>query len=188
LGALSADIRADTGWYNILIFASFSAALLISGVISRWAGRSIDKWGGRRVMAIGSVLSAIGCGILSVATHPAIYVAGWLVLGPAMRLTLYDAAFPALAQIAGERSRRAISYLTLFGGLASTVFWLTSHFLSEAIGWHYTFLVYAACISSSACRSICSCSMAGTGSPVKRARHRRRQRIHCSPGVSAHRQ
>jgi MFS family permease len=143
LGALSADIRADTGWSGFLVFASFSAALLISGVISRWAGRSIDKWGGRRVMAIGSVLSAIGCGILSVATHPAIYVAGWLVLGPAMRLTLYDAAFPALAQIAGERSRRAISYLTLFGGLASTVFWPTSHFLSEGIGWHYTFLVYA---------------------------------------------
>ncbi len=143
LGALSADIRAGTGWNSILIFASFSAALLISGVISRAAGRAIDNWGGRRVMAIGSALAALGCAILSVATHPAIYVLGWLVLGPAMRFILYDAAFPALTQIAGDRSRRAISYLTLFGGLASTVFWPTSHFLSEAIGWQYTFLVYA---------------------------------------------
>ncbi|MGE3877082.1 MAG: MFS transporter, partial [Parvibaculaceae bacterium] len=99
--------------------------------------------GGRRMMAWGSGLAALGCLILSFATEPWIYVAGWLVLGPAMRLILDDAAFPALAQVAREKSRRAISYLTLFGGLASTVFWPVSHFLSQGIGWRYTFLVYA---------------------------------------------
>ena len=84
-----------------------------------------------------------GCLILSLPTEPWIYVLGWLVLGPAMRLILYDAAFPALAQVAREKSRRSISYLTLFGGLASTVFWPVSHVLSQAIGWRSTFLVYA---------------------------------------------
>ena len=61
-----------------------------------------------------------------------------------MRLALYDAAFASLSQIAGDRARRAISYLTLFGGLASTVFWPLSHVLSESIGWSNAFLVYAA--------------------------------------------
>ena len=61
-----------------------------------------------------------------------------------MRLSLYDAAFAALAQIAGERTRRAISYLSLFGGLASTAFWPLSHALSANFGWHATFLIYAA--------------------------------------------
>jgi MFS family permease len=143
LGALSVDIAADRQWSRLLIFGAFSIALLIAGFISRAAGRAIDVHGGRRMMAVGSALAALGCLILSFATEPWIYVAGWLVLGPAMRLMLYDAAFPALAQVAREKSRRSISYLTLFGGLASTVFWPLSHILSEEIGWQNTFLVYA---------------------------------------------
>lgn len=143
LGALSMDIAADRHWSKFLIFGAFSAALLISGFISRAAGRAIDAHGGRRMMATGSALAGLGCLILSFATEPWIYVLGWLVLGPAMRLILYDAAFPALAQVAREKSRRSISYLTLFGGLASTVFWPVSHVLSQEIGWRNAFLVYA---------------------------------------------
>lgn len=143
LGALSPDIAADQGWPPTLIFGAFSGALLLSGTISRSAGRSIDKHGGRRMMTAGSLLAALGCAILGLATAEWIYVAGWLVLGVAMRFILYDAAFPSLAQIAGLRARRAISYLSLFGGLASTVFWPVSHYLAEAVGWRGTFWVYA---------------------------------------------
>ena len=39
LGALSPDIAMATGWSKALIFGAFSAALLVSGLISRWAGR-----------------------------------------------------------------------------------------------------------------------------------------------------
>jgi MFS family permease len=144
LGALSPDIAAERGWSKTLIFGAFSLALLLSGVISRASGRAIDIRGGRRMMALGSLLAALGCLILSFAENEWIYFLGWIVLGPAMRLTLYDAAFPSLAQVAGPRTRRSISYLTLFGGLASTVFWPLSHLLSVSIGWRNTFLVYAA--------------------------------------------
>ena len=143
LGALSPDIGADRGWPPTLIFGAFSAALLLSGAISRKAGRFIDVHGGRLMMSGGSLLAAAGCAILGLATAEWIYVVGWLVLGVAMRFVLYDAAFPSLAQIAGLRARRAISYLSLFGGLASTVFWPVSHVLAEAIGWRGTFWVYA---------------------------------------------
>ncbi len=143
LGALSQDIAATTGWSKALIFGAFSAALLLSGLISRWAGRFIDRQGGRSLMMTGSVLAAIGCTIIGAIPSPAAYVAGWLVLGIAMRLMTYDAAFASLAQIAGPGARRAISYLTLFGGLASTVFWPVSHYLSGAIGWGPAMLAYA---------------------------------------------
>ena len=43
LGALSPDIASDRGWPKPLIFGAFSAALLISGVVSRATGRAIDK-------------------------------------------------------------------------------------------------------------------------------------------------
>ena len=144
LGALSPDIALATGWPKTLIFGAFSAALLVSGLISRWSGRFIDRQGGRKLMMTGSSLAALGLGIIGLLPHPAAYVAGWLVLGIAMRLMTYDAAFASLAQIAGNNARRSISYLTLFGGLASTVFWPVSHYLSEAIGWQHALLVYAA--------------------------------------------
>ncbi|MCB1379371.1 MAG: MFS transporter [Alphaproteobacteria bacterium] len=143
LGALSEDIANSEGWSKTLIFGAFSAALLLSGLISPWAGRFIDRNGGRRLMAAGSLLAAFGCVIIGTMPHPLTYCLGWLVLGVAMRLVLYDAAFASLAQIAGRTARRAISYLTLYGGLASTAFWPLSHVLSERIGWSNAFLVYA---------------------------------------------
>ena len=143
LGALSQDIAASTGWSTALIFGAFSGALLVSGLISPWAGRLVDRKGGRRVMVAGSLLSAAGLAIIGAFPHPVTYVAGWLVLGLAMRLATYDAAFASLTQITGTGARRAISYLTLFGGLASTVFWPASHYLSQGIGWPNTLLAYA---------------------------------------------
>ncbi len=144
LGALSPDIALATGWPPALIFGAFSAALLVSGLISRWAGRFVDRHGGRRLMMTGSLLAALGLGLTGLIANPVTYIVGWLVLGVAMRLMTYDAAFASLAQIAGAQARRAISYLTLFGGLASTVFWPLSHWLSEGLGWQSTFLVFAA--------------------------------------------
>jgi Major Facilitator Superfamily len=144
LGALSQDIARSEGWSSTLIFGAFSAALLLSGLISPWAGRFIDLKGGRSLMTAGSLLAAMGCLIIGGFPHPVAYCIGWLVLGVAMRLALYDAAFASLSQITGSGARRAISYLSLYGGLASTVFWPLSHTLSERIGWSDAFLVYAA--------------------------------------------
>ena len=143
LGALSQEIAAGTGWPEALIFGAFSAALLVSGLASPWAGRLIDRVGGRQVMVAGSLLSALGLAIIGAFPHPLTYIAGWLVLGLAMRLATYDAAFASLSQIAGSGARRAISYLTLFGGLASTVFWPVSHYLAQGIGWSQALLIYA---------------------------------------------
>lgn len=143
LGALSQDIAAATGWSKAFIFGAFSASLLLSGAISRQAGRAIDVHGGRRIMSIGSVAAAIGLVVIAASASPVSYVAGWLILGIAMRLATYDAAFAALAHVVPENTRRAISFLTLFGGLASTVFWPLGHWLSSSFGWQNTLLIYA---------------------------------------------
>ena len=50
-----------------------------------------------------------------------------------MRCCLYDAAFAALVQVTPTRGRTAISYLTLYGAYASTVFWVVGHYLNEAM-------------------------------------------------------
>jgi len=151
LGVLGKPIAADTGWGQSLVFGGLTVGLLISSVVSAYIGRLIDRRGARTVMSVGSVLAAIGLFALSQVADPYAYLAVWAFLGLAMRMTLYDAAFAALVQVTPSRGRRAISYLTLFGGLASTVFWPIGHELNAIYGWRTTLLIFAAsaCVSMS---------------------------------------
>ena len=144
LGVLGKPIAADTGWSQSLVFGGLTVGLLVSSAVSTTVGRLIDRRGGRAVMSIGSILTAVGLVLLSQVTDPYAYLAVWAFLGLAMRMTLYDAAFAALVQVTPSRGRRAISYLTLFGGFASTVFWPIGHELNAGYGWRTTLLVFAA--------------------------------------------
>lgn len=144
LGVLGAPIAEETGWSRGLVFAGLTAGLLASGAASTHLGRAIDRLGGRLIMTAGSALAALGLLLLSLVAEPIAYIAVWLLLGLAMRMTLYDAAFAALVQVTPSRGRRAISYLTLFGGFASSVFWPIAHWLNLEYGWRTTLLVFAA--------------------------------------------
>lgn len=144
LGVLGKPIAADTGWSQSLVFGGLTIALLVSSAASTTVGRLIDSRGGRQIMSVGSLLVAIGLVALSQVTHPYAYLAAWAFLGLAMRMSLYDAAFAALVQVAPSRGRRTISYLTLFGGFASSVFWPIGHALNGEYGWRTTLLVFAA--------------------------------------------
>lgn len=144
LGVLGKPIAADTGWSQSLVFGGLTVGLLVSGAVSASVGRFFDRRGGRLAMSLGSILVTIGLVALASARDPYVYLAVWAFLGLAMRLTLYDAAFAALVQVTPSRGRRAISYLTLFGGLASTAFWPIGHALNAAYGWRTTLLVFAA--------------------------------------------
>ncbi len=144
LGVLGKPIAADTGWSQSIVFGGLTVALLVSGAASTTVGRWIDEHGGQLVMSAGSVLIALGLVLLSRVTHPYAYLAAWAFLGLAMRMNLYDAAFAALVQVTPSRGRRAISYLTLFGGFASSVFWPIGYELDTHYGWRATLLVFAA--------------------------------------------
>lgn len=143
IGVLGERIAADLGWGMARVQGGFALSLLVMGAVSPLAGRMMDRQGGRRVMGLGSVLLALGCLGLALAREVVGYYAAWAVLGLAMRLTLYDAAFAALARIGGPGARRAMSQITLLGGLASTVFWPLGHLLAEHLGWRGACLAYA---------------------------------------------
>jgi MFS family permease len=143
IGAFGERIAGELGWSQSVIHGGLSAGLLVMGLSSGAVGRLIDRHGGRAVMCAGSLLTAAGCLGLAFAQTIAAYYAAWLALGLAMRLTLYDAAFAALARIGGGAARRPIAQITLLGGLASTVFWPLGHALAELFGWRGALLVYA---------------------------------------------
>jgi predicted MFS family arabinose efflux permease len=95
-------------------------------------------------MVAGSLLTAAGLLLASAASSFLVYAVAWLILGVAMRLALYEAAFATLTAAAGREARRAISVLTLYGGFASSIFWPIGYGLVEAVGWRATFVAFAA--------------------------------------------
>ncbi|MGH7392103.1 MAG: MFS transporter, partial [Candidatus Rokuibacteriota bacterium] len=143
LGVLAGPISEDTGWSRGFVFLGFTVALLAMGLVSGAVGRAIDRHGARAVMTLGTVLVSAGLFALSHVRSEAAYLAVWVFLGLGMRLCLYDAAFAALVQVAPSRGRMAISYLTLFGAFASSVFWVIGHALNEHVGWRQTLVVFA---------------------------------------------
>ena len=142
IAILAPEIQREMAWRAELVFAAFSWSLLVAGIIATYIGILLDRHGGKFVMGMGSLVCGIGLIILSQAHNLAMYYFAWSILGMAMAMTLYEAAFATLTQQFKEHSRQAISTLTLFGGFASTVFWPLTQQLNGILGWRNTYLAY----------------------------------------------
>lgn len=143
IAVLAQPIADDLGISTTMVFGAFSLSLAVSGLTAPAIGRAIDSMGGYRVLAGGSVISAIALALIAVADGPMLLFVGWALAGVAMAANLYDAAFPALNQFAGTRYRQALTALTLLGGLASTVFWPLAWVLNDAHGWRVALALFA---------------------------------------------
>lgn len=85
-------------------------------------------------------------GMAGVATahSAALYLGAWTRIGVAMAMTLYEAAFATINREFIQASRKGISVLTLFSGLASIVLWPLTLKLNTLFGWRDTLLIYSA--------------------------------------------
>ena len=117
--------------------------MLVAGFCAPTVGGLIDRHGGHVVMAAGALLGALGLVCLTLASHPAAYLATWIILGVAISATLYDPAFATLGRIFGAAARRPITALTLAGGFASTVSWPATQFFLSWTDWQATYLIFA---------------------------------------------
>ncbi|QGZ37902.1 putative MFS family arabinose efflux permease [Pseudoduganella flava] len=141
---LGPALGAELGWRNELVYGAYSWSLILSGLAATPAGALLDRHGGRAVMGLGSLLGAFGMLLLAGTQSVPVYFVAWTILGFAMALTLYEAAFATINREFGWDARQLISTLTLFGGFASTVFWPLTMRLDGAIGWRATCVAYAA--------------------------------------------
>ena len=117
------------------VFALLSMALILSALISPWAGRRIDARGGRLMLMLSSGLFILALLAMASAQGLATLALAWCLMGVAMGCGLYDAAFAALVRLFGADARRSITGITLLAGFASTVGWPLSAAMEEAWGW-----------------------------------------------------
>ena len=140
---LAAGMQRDLGLASELVFGALSWSLLMAGLAAAPAGILLDRYGGRLVMAAGSLACAIGLAVLSRANGIVSLYFACTLIGAAMALTLYEAAFATINRKYETGSRAAISTLTLFGGFASTLFWPLTASMDAALGWRDTYLYFA---------------------------------------------
>ncbi|MCX5316113.1 MFS transporter [Streptomyces sp. NBC_00154] len=140
---LNPKITAATGWPSGVTTGAFSLALLVSAFVGIRVGRVIDQHGPRTVMTTGSILGTVSLLILAVAPNLLVFFAGWLLAGLAMASTFYQPAFAALTRWWSPDHVRALTIVTLAGGLASTVFAPATAALADHLSWRATYAVLA---------------------------------------------
>jgi predicted MFS family arabinose efflux permease len=94
-------------------------------------------------MTGGSLLAAAMLALWSQVTSYPVFLLLWIGLGVSMSAVFYEPGFAVLAQRLGLLARRGITFMTLVGGFASTVFVPLTHLLIERYGWRGALLVLA---------------------------------------------
>ncbi|UXY30886.1 MFS transporter [Streptomyces sp. HUAS TT20] len=145
---LNPQIAAATGWSTTATTAAFSGALLISALTGIPVGRILDRRGPRAVMTTGSVLGAVALLAIAHAPNLLTFTVAWLLAGMSMAATFYQPAFAAVTRWWGEQRVRALTVVTLAGGLASTAFAPLTAALSEHLNWRTTYTLLAALLAS----------------------------------------
>ena len=141
---LATPMARELGVADGTVFAAFSAALVFAAILGPFAGRRIDRLGGRGVLTLSSLVIGAGLALLGAAQGPALLFAAWLVIGAGMAMGLYDAAFSTLAGLYGSAARGPITGITLVAGFASTVCWPLSAAMEAEFGWRTACFVWAA--------------------------------------------
>jgi MFS family permease len=132
---LAEPMAHDTGVEVPTVFLAFSVAMGGSALIGPWAGRTIDRFGGRPVLIATNLIFAAGLGALAAASGPVSLFLAWGLIGLAMGAGLYEAAFATVVRLYGSTARDAITGITLLGGFASTVGWPLSAWMASGFGW-----------------------------------------------------
>jgi MFS family permease len=140
-------IELEMGWTRTEVTGAFSLALLASGIAAVPVGHWLDTRGARGLMTTGSVVGALLlAAFATVHSLPGLYSV-WLGLGVVMAMVLYEPAFAVVATWFVHHRDRALTVLTLFGGLASTLMVPVATWLLRVQGWRGAVLSLAAVLA-----------------------------------------
>jgi len=134
----------ELGWSRSELTGALTVALLMSGICAPWVGRWIDNHGPRGLMTVASLAGTVLVVAWSAVDRIEVLYLVFLLLGAVMSATLYEPAFTVLTHAFPRDYRRAITLMTLVGGLASTAFIPLTQWLIVSYDWRPSLLVLAA--------------------------------------------
>lgn len=144
---LREPLALKLGLAPTIILTAISASLLIQGALSYLVGKWADHFGGLRVLAVGFFTGAIGIASLIFVTNLVMMMCCFMLIGIAIAMCTYEVAFSTVVQLDEGRSRWLISVVSFYGGIASSLAWVTLQPLLT----HYGFAVACAFAASLLC-------------------------------------
>ncbi|MCJ8518543.1 MFS family permease [Pseudorhizobium tarimense] len=141
---LAPSIAGDLGLSLAQVFGVFSLSLFIGGLSATYIGQQMDRIGAATIMSVGSALAALTLALCAWSPSVAIFAIAIILLEVSSGMVQYQAAFAALVEHDPKSASQSITYLTLIGGFASTIFWPISTTLLDVLSWREIFLVFAA--------------------------------------------
>ena len=132
---LAVPISQDLGISTEYFFWAFTLSLLASGLLGPRVGKAIDRYGGRKVLPIGTLSFAAGLAILALSINFPMLVVGWILIGIGASMGNYDAAFATAVNFFAEKSNKVIAGITVFAGFSSTISWPLTTLMLQQFGW-----------------------------------------------------
>ena len=125
------------------VYGAFSFALLIGAFAAPISGALADRWGAGRVMAAGSVCSALTLTLTATSSGAVSFALALALMQIVSAGVLYSTAFTAIVQAGGRKAQTSIVHLTLIAGFASSLFWPLTTWLHGWMSWREVLLLYA---------------------------------------------
>jgi len=131
-----------------VVMTILSLAIVTQALLTPLVGSWSDKFGALNVLKIGFLLGAVGffgLGALEFYFLTNFYWLGFcfVLIGIGLAMSTYEVAFSAAVQFDEINSRRNISIISFYGGVASTLTWISIYPLSNMLGLFYACLVLA---------------------------------------------
>jgi len=136
------EMARDLDMSLTTIFGVLSMALFFGGFLAPIAGKLADRFGGRLVMTFGSLAAGLALMLLGKVEGLISLFAVILLVEAGAMFVLYNVAFAAVARLdLTVPTPRSISIITLFGGVASTIFWPLTFWIFNGFGWQTTWVI-----------------------------------------------
>lgn len=120
---------------DVALYAGFSMALVISALLGPYAGRLVDRIGGRPVLMLSNLFFLLSLLALGLAQGLWTLILAYALMGMGLATGLFEVAFAALVRLFGKEARGTITGLTLIAGFASFVGWTVSVWVEAQYGW-----------------------------------------------------
>ena len=125
------------------ILIGLTIALLIQAGIAPIVGAWVDYYGALRVMAVGLITGAVSIVIMAFSSVYWGFLLAMMLLGLGFSMSCYEVAFSAAVQMNEPSARRNISLITFYGGVASTLTWLSVAPLLSRFGLFHSLILMA---------------------------------------------
>ena len=134
-------METELGWSKSDLYAGATIGLFMTALLSFPVGVAIDRGYGKWLMAGASGAAMLVMGWWSLTDHLLAFYVICALLGAIQAALLYEPAFAVFARHVGARhARQGITHITLWGGLASTVFIPITGLLIAIFDWRVTLL------------------------------------------------